>query len=175
MAVIGVAHRGKPHCSIDLKNPKTQNWHLSSVISIHSFAYLSFSEKLFSHPSVPAGIKIKKGDACAKAMDVHLIDANPLDAVVRLVRLTDEPESSNVLAPLIVKEIIYRLLPEARRAARSSLTVQRHPTHLAGDWAPPRAEPLKIDDIARELGMSISGFHHHGVSGWKSKIVDVAC
>src|SRR5215213_791917 len=22
-------------------------------------------------------------------------------------------------------------------------------------------EPLKIDDIARELGMSVSGFHHH--------------
>ena len=41
---------------------------------------------------------------------MHSIDANLLDAVVRLVRLAEEPASINVLAPLIVKEIIYRLL-----------------------------------------------------------------
>ena len=55
-----------------------------------------------------ADIKIKKGDASAKAMDVQSIDANLLDAVVRLVRLADEPASISVLAPLIVKEIIYQ-------------------------------------------------------------------
>ena len=55
--------------------------------------------RLDSDPSLVAsvlmesGIKIKKGDASAKAMDVHSIDANLLDAVVRLVRLTDEPEA----------------------------------------------------------------------------------
>ena len=43
-------------------------------------------------------------------MDVHSIDANLLNAIVRLVRLTDEPGSINVLAPLIVNEIIYRLV-----------------------------------------------------------------
>ena len=73
-----------------------------------------------------ADIKIKKGDASTKAMDVHSIDANLLDAVVRLVRLGDEPGSGNVLAPLIVKEIIYRLLAEAK--ARGSVISYRQET-----------------------------------------------
>ena len=50
-------------------------------------------------------------------MEVRSIDANLLDAVVRLVRLTDEPASSKVLAPLIVKEISIACWPEARARA----------------------------------------------------------
>ena len=111
-----------------------------------------------------ADIKIKKGDASAKAMDVHSIDANLLDAVVRLVRLAEEPSSINVLAPLIVKEIIYRLLAGGQGArlghllpAGDTQRISRAIGHLREHFD----EPLKIDDIAREVGMSVSGFHHH--------------
>jgi len=111
-----------------------------------------------------SGITLKKGDASAKAMDVHSIDANLLDAVVRLVRLTDEPGSSNVLAPLIVREIIYRLLAGGQGARLAHLLpsgdtkrISRAIGHLREHFD----EPLKIDDIARQLGMSVSGFHHH--------------
>jgi len=38
-----------------------------------------------------SGIEPKKGDARMKAMDVSPIDANLLDAIVRLVRLLDTP------------------------------------------------------------------------------------
>jgi len=101
---------------------------------------LDLDPSLVASVLVEADIKINKGDASTKAMDVHTSDANLLDAVVRLVRLADEPGSSNVLAPLVVKEIIYRLLAGGPgRAARSSLTVRRHATHLAGDRAPPHA------------------------------------
>ena len=71
---------------------------------------LNLDPSLVASVLMEADIKIKKGYASAKAMDVHSIDANLIDAVVRLVRLADEPESINVLAPLTVKEIIYRLL-----------------------------------------------------------------
>ena len=71
---------------------------------------LDLDPSLVASVLMEADIKIKKGDASAKAMDVQSIDANLLDAVVRLVRLADEPGSSKVLAPLIIKEIIYRLL-----------------------------------------------------------------
>ena len=111
-----------------------------------------------------ADIKIKKGDASAKAMDVHSIDANLLDAVVRLVRLADEPESINVLAPLIMKEIVYRLLAGGQGARLGHLLrsgdtqrISRAIGHLREHFD----EPLKIDDFARQLGMSVSGFHHH--------------
>lgn len=55
-------------------------------------------------------IQIKKGDASTKAMNVSSVDADLLDAVVRLVRLVETPAQRRVLAPLIIREIIYRLL-----------------------------------------------------------------
>jgi AraC-like DNA-binding protein len=125
---------------------------------------LDLDPSLVASVLVEADIKIKKGDASTKAMDVHSIDANLLDAVVRLVRLADEPESSNVLAPLIVKEIIYRLLAGGQGARLGHLLqsgdtqrISRAIGHLREHFD----EPLKIDDFARQLGMSVSGFHHH--------------
>jgi AraC-like DNA-binding protein len=125
---------------------------------------LDLDPSLVAAVLMEADIKIKRGDASAKAMDVHSIDANLLDAVVRLVRLADEPGSSNVLAPLIVKEIIYRLLAGGQSARLGHLLssgdtqrISRAIGHLREHFD----EPLKIDDIARQLGMSVSGFHHH--------------
>ena len=125
---------------------------------------LDLDPSLVASVLVEADIKIKKGDASTKAMDVHSIDANLLDAVVRLVRLADEPESSRVLAPLIVKEIIYRLLAGGQGArlghllqAGDTQRISRAIGHLREHFD----EPLKIDDFARQLGMSVSGFHHH--------------
>ena len=125
---------------------------------------LDLDPSLVASVLMEADIKIKKGEVSAKAMDVHSIDANLLDAVVRLVRLADEPGSCNVLAPLIVKEIIYRLLAGGQGARLGHLLpsgdtqrISRAIGHLREHFD----EPLKIDDIARQLGMSVSGFHHH--------------
>jgi len=125
---------------------------------------LDLDPSLVAKVLMEADIKIKKGDASANAMDVHSIDANLLDAVVRLVRLAEEPASINVLAPLIVKEIIYRLLAGGQGArlghllpAGDTQRISRAIGHLREHFD----EPLKIDHIARELGMSVSGFHHH--------------
>ncbi len=125
---------------------------------------LDLDPSLVASVLMEADIKIKKGDASAKAMDVHSIDANLLDAVVRLVRLAEEPASINVLAPLIVKEIIYRLLAGGQGARLGHLLTSgdtKRITRAIGHLREHFDEPLKIDDIARELGMSVSGFHHH--------------
>jgi AraC-like DNA-binding protein len=125
---------------------------------------LDLDPSLCASVLMEADIKIKKGDASAKATDVHSIDANLLDAVVRLVRLAEEPGSSRVLAPLVVKEIIYRLLAGGQGARLGHLLqsgdtqrISRAIGHLREHFD----EPLKIDDVARQLGMSVSGFHHH--------------
>jgi AraC-like DNA-binding protein len=125
---------------------------------------LDLDPALVASVLMEADVKINKGHASAKAMDVHSIDANLLDAVVRLVRLTDEPGSINVLAPLIVKEIVYRLLVGGQGARLGHLLpsgdtqrISRAIGHLREHFY----EPLKMDNIARQLGMSISGFHHH--------------
>jgi len=125
---------------------------------------LDLDPSLVASVLVEADIKINKGDASTKAMDVHTSDANLLDAVVRLVRLADEPGSSNVLAPLVVKEIIYRLLAGGQGARLGHLLPSGDTQRISraiGHLRTHLDEPLKIDDIARQLGMSVSGFHHH--------------
>jgi AraC-like DNA-binding protein len=124
---------------------------------------LDLDTSLVAEVMLKADIKIKKGHASTKAMDVNSIDANLLDAVVRLVRLAEEPQSSNVLAPLVVKEIIYRLLAGGQGARLGHLLPSGDTQRIsqAIDYLREHLdESLKIDDFAR-LGMSVSGFHHH--------------
>jgi AraC-like DNA-binding protein len=125
---------------------------------------LDLDPSLVASVLVEADIKINKRDASTKAMDVHTSDANLLDAVVRLVRLAAEPGGSNVLAPLVVKEIIYRLLAGGQGARLGHLLPSGDTQRISraiGHLRRHLDEPLKIDDIARQLGMSVSGFHHH--------------
>jgi AraC-like DNA-binding protein len=112
-----------------------------------------------------SGIKAKKSDAAVKAMDVSSLDADLLDAVVKLVRLLDTPEEMKVLAPLIIHEIVYRLLKGAQGARLSHLiTTEGDASRVSTAVKKLREkidQPLKVENLARELGMSVSGFHHH--------------
>jgi AraC-like DNA-binding protein len=98
------------------------------------------------------------------AMDVSPLDPRLLDAVVRLVRLTDSPSEARVLAPLVIREIMYRLLIGAQGSRLRHIAVLGGSTHriaMAVDLM--RREfnqPLRIESIAQQLGMSVSGFHH---------------
>ena len=111
-----------------------------------------------------AEIKLKKGDAAAKAMNVNAMDADLLDAVVRLVRLSERPNDRSLLAPLITKEIVYRLLSggEGARLGHMIMPADTHRISRAiGRLRENLDQPLHIEEMAREFGMSVSGFHHH--------------
>jgi AraC-like DNA-binding protein len=131
--------------------------------------YLSFRINL--EPSLVASVmmesrfEIKKSAVNIKAMDVSPIDADLLDAVVRLARLLETPEQIDILAPLIVREIVYRLLSGVQGARLSHLLTSEGDTRRISKAVKQLREnidqPLRIENIARELGMSVSGFHHH--------------
>jgi AraC-like DNA-binding protein len=114
---------------------------------------------------VEAGYVSLRNRFDVKAINVSPLDASLLDAVVRLVWLIDNPTEARVLAPLVTREIVYRLLM-GKQGDRL-----RHIAVLSGYTSPiARAierlrqnfdQPLRIEDVARELGMSVSGFHHH--------------
>jgi AraC-like DNA-binding protein len=99
------------------------------------------------------------------AVDVSGLDAGLLDAVVRLVRLLDAPTEACFLAPLITREIVYRLLMGAQGGRLGQIAALGSSTHRiveAIEWLRRDFnQPLRIEDMARELGMSVSGFHHH--------------
>jgi AraC-like DNA-binding protein len=100
-----------------------------------------------------------------RAMDVSPLDANLLDAVVRLVRLLDSPAEARILRPLITREIVYRLLMgEQGNRLRHLALLGGHTDRIADAVDRLRREfdqPLRIDSLAQDLGMSVSGFHHH--------------
>jgi AraC-like DNA-binding protein len=127
---------------------------------------LNLDAALVASVMMESGIEPKKGAATLRAMDVSPMDANILDAVVKLVRLTDAPTiERKVLAPLIMKEIVFRLLVDGQSerlshllaAGKNTQRISRAIEHLRHNFN----QPLKIESIAHELGMSVSGFHHH--------------
>jgi transcriptional regulator GlxA family with amidase domain len=89
------------------------------------------------------------------------LDANLLDAFVRLTRLLDAPDEARVLGPLITREIIYRLLVGEQGGRLRHLAILRgYTSSIARAVARLRHDfdqPLRIERLARELGMSVSG------------------
>jgi len=127
---------------------------------------LDLAPALVASVMIEAGAETRKGDASIKAIGVNPVDADLLDAVVRLVRLADKPGEQRILAPLIKREIVYRLLAGGEGARLSHLVASsrgdtRRISRAIGRVREHYNEPLKIEEIARDLGMSVSGFHHH--------------
>src|SRR5437899_2982394 len=110
-----------------------------------------------------AGAETRKGDASVKAIGVNPVDSDLLDAVVRLVRLVDKPGEQRILAPLIKREIVYRLLVGGEGARLGHLLASsrgdtRRISQAIGRLRERYNEPIKIEEIARQLGMSGPGF-----------------
>jgi AraC-like DNA-binding protein len=114
---------------------------------------------------VEAGHPAPRDHAAVRAMDVSPLDAGLLDAVVRLVRLLDSPTEARYLAPLVTREIVYRLLiGEQGGRLRHTAALGGHAHRIGKALERLREDfdrPLRVKDVAREVGMSVSGFHHH--------------
>lgn len=88
-----------------------------------------------------------------------------LSAFQRLIDLLDEKEDIPILAPVIQREIIYRLLVgdqgarlrQIATAGSQSQQIARAIEWLKGNFT----LPLRIDELAEQASMSTSTFHHH--------------
>jgi AraC-like DNA-binding protein len=107
----------------------------------------------------------QRNPKAVKAIEVSPMDSTLLDATVRLVRLLDSPIEARVLLPLITREIVYRLLVGEQGHRLRQMTVLGGHTHQIAKAVKKICreftEPLYVEEIAREIGMSVSGFHHH--------------
>ena len=131
--------------------------------------YLSF--RLVLDPSIVTSVMVEsglvqpRGEDSVKAVDVSPLDANMFDATLRLVRLIDTPTDYRALAPLVVREIVYRLLTGAQGSRMRHLATFGGHAHRMVRAVRRLSEnfdkPLRIDGLARELAMSVSGFHAH--------------
>ncbi|CRL50905.1 MULTISPECIES: AraC family transcriptional regulator [Pseudomonas] len=99
-----------------------------------------------------------------RGLYVERVDSAMLDAVLRLARLLDTPKDIAMLAPLIRREILYRLLrsPQGHRLYEIAIAnSQSHRISQAIQWLNGNYEqPLRIDDLAKEVNLSVSTLHH---------------
>ncbi|MCM3786637.1 AraC family transcriptional regulator [Neobacillus mesonae] len=88
-----------------------------------------------------------------------------LDAVIRLVRLLSAAQDIHILAPLTIKEILYRLLQEEQGSMiRQIARPDSYSGRIAGVIELIKenyAETLRIDQLATAAHMSASSLHQH--------------
>lgn len=101
----------------------------------------------------------------ARGLYVNRIGATLLDAVLRMLRLLEAPADVPVLAPMIKREILYRLLANGQGARLRQIALQDSQTQRIADAIRLLRErfrqTVRVEDLAREVHMSVSSFHHH--------------
>lgn len=87
------------------------------------------------------------------------------DVLLRLVRLLDAPEDIPLLAPMLERELLYRVLQSSggralRQIARTDSRLSQ--IQRAVKWIRAHlAEPLPVETLAGIASMSVSSFHRH--------------
>ena len=104
-------------------------------------------------------------DCPAQGFGIAPITRALLDPWCRLLRLLDEPEDAPVLAPLLEREILYRLLREpaglALRQLASGDSQLSRLRRVIGWIRANYEQPLRIEQLAAMAGMSTASFHRH--------------
>lgn len=126
---------------------------------------LNLDHSVVSSLMIESGASVSTSQESAKAISVSSLDADLLDATVRLIRLLESPADANILGQAVRREITFRLLQgEQGPRLRQLPTLGNHSSRIAKAIHHLRKQfnqPLSIEALAKELGMSSSGFHHH--------------
>jgi len=105
------------------------------------------------------------GRAAAPGIAVSEASADLIDAVARMVRLLERPRDIGVLAPLITREILWLLIrADDGATVRQFGLADSGLAHIARTvkWIRDHyAEPFRVEDLARDSGMSTSAFHRN--------------
>ncbi|SAI71547.1 araC family transcriptional regulator [Bordetella ansorpii] len=106
-----------------------------------------------------------EGGQAPRGMATAPVEQGLITTLLRLVSLLDTPDDIPILAPLIEREIHYRLL-KGELGQRLCHIVLNHGAmsqiSRAIDWLKRNyCEPLRIEDLAQRVNMSASSLHHH--------------
>jgi AraC-like DNA-binding protein len=140
------------------------------IEATHDRPYLGFKldldprelcEIIAVHPTAIAD----KKETSVRGFFVSTADVSLLDCALRLTRLLDTPQDIPILAPIMIREIYYRLLigeqsEAVRQIATSGSNMQRIAIVIQSikvDFT----KPMRVADLAEQASMSPSSFHHH--------------
>jgi AraC-like DNA-binding protein len=126
---------------------------------------LELAPALVGEVMVEADLASLRDRADVRAISASPVDGHLLDAMVRVARLLEAPDEARVLLPLLTREMIYRLLRGEQGARLRHLAILGgYSPHIARAIERLRQDfdqPLRIERLAREVGLSVSALHHH--------------
>ncbi|MCF7477767.1 AraC family transcriptional regulator [Vibrio sp. J2-4] len=114
---------------------------------------------------VDSELTFNQSKEAQKGIAVGELSEPLLDAFLRLIELLDEGQSIKILAPIIKREIFYRLLITEQGARLNQIVTAGSHSHQiakAIDWLKNNfVKPLSVSDLAAYSGMSKSAFYTH--------------
>ena len=123
------------------------------------------------NPATIAGLMLEMGaqplsdQPPPTGIDVTRLDDDLVEPLARLLRLLDRPEEIAVMAPMIERELIWRLLNS--RHAATVRQIGSAESRLSGiaraiSWIRANyAKPMRVEALSAMAGMSLSSFHRH--------------
>lgn len=106
-----------------------------------------------------------KKENSVRGLFISDANASLIDCAIRLTQLLDTPQDIPFLAPMIIREIYYRLLMgEQGEAVRQIATSGSNMQRIAEVIKLIKADftkPLRVEDLALAVNMSASSFHRH--------------
>lgn len=126
---------------------------------------LKLDQRAIAQMMVDSSLPLPRPQPASRGMAVGEVSLPLLNAFQRLLDLLDTPEDIPILAPLIQREILYRLLvgdQGLRLRQIAAAGSHSHQIARAIDWLKGNfTRPLRVDDLAAYARMSTSTFHHH--------------
>lgn len=126
---------------------------------------LKFDLREITQMMVDSNLPKPRTQQSSRGMATGEVTLPLLTAIQRLIDLLSDQQDIPILAPIIQREIIYRLLvgDQGERLRQiASAGSQSNQIARAIDWLKGNfTEPLSIDSLAAKSSMSTSTFHHH--------------
>lgn len=126
---------------------------------------LKLDQRAISQLMVDSSLPAPRSKQASRGLAIGENTPPLVSSLIRLLDLLDEPADIPILAPMVQREIIYRLLVgDQGRRLRQIASAGSHSQRIAKaiDWLKDNyTEQLRIDDLAADTGMSTSTFHHH--------------
>jgi len=137
----------------------------ASRISPYLGLTLRLEKKQIAQMLLDDHVSITRNQASDRGLVVSKIELPIVQPILRLIDLLDHPDDIPVLAPLIQREILYRLLvsEQGRRLQQISMVGSHsHQIARAIEWLKENYhKSFKVEDLASYSGMSTSSLHYH--------------
>lgn len=131
--------------------------HLSLKLSFDTDVILDMVKETSPPVNVPA--------EPSRGITVNGMTPALLDAIVRLVQLLDDPKDIPILAPLVIREILYRVLQSEQGAFMHQFAIVGSHSHRIAQAIQfinrQYDRPLVIEQLAKTVNLSASAFHKH--------------